>query len=292
MPEVGRAKNNLIESIFVSFIHRPPDASRDVMLNRGFRLTRVAKLVIGSIVAVSLFSNGHARSDSSIAVITIATPAWENVTNEDGTGLYFDILRSVYGPVGVTLKYQIVPWRRAVEMVKQHQADALLGGYYIPPDKGEDLFPTYPIGGEILAALSKRGAVSHWEGYESIAGKVVVWIRGYNYHRYFNAEVDGREIDQEAQGWKLVESGRADFYVENINFLNRYLRNTGVDKAKFDIHVLSSQPLYARFGNTRKSEKLIKIYDARMPALIASGAIEKLFEKWGHPYPPFRPRTE
>lgn len=262
------------------------------MSDRGFRFTNAAKLVIAFFITVCPFSIAFAQSDSSIAVINIATPAWENVTNEDGTGLYFDILRSVYGPDGIALTFQIVPWRRAVEMVKQHQADALLGGYYIHPEKGGDLFPIYPIGGEVLAALSRKGAVSQWEGYQSIAGKVVVWIRGYNYHRYFDVHVNGREIDQEEQGWKLVESGRADFYVENINFLNRYLRNSGIDRAGFDIHMLSSKPLFARFANTKKSEKLIEIYDARMPVLIASGEIEKLFKKWGYPYPPFAPRTE
>jgi polar amino acid transport system substrate-binding protein len=46
--------------------------------------------------------------------ITIATPVWKGWTNEDGTGLYFELLKLVYEPVGVSVQYEFVPWARAV----------------------------------------------------------------------------------------------------------------------------------------------------------------------------------
>lgn len=39
-----------------------------------------------------------------ITDIHIATPLWEGQTNKDGTGLFFDIVRSVYEPAGLTMK--------------------------------------------------------------------------------------------------------------------------------------------------------------------------------------------
>jgi ABC-type amino acid transport substrate-binding protein len=98
------------------------------------------------------------------------------------------------------------------------------------------------------------------------------------------------EIDYEAQGWKMVESGRAYAYFENINFLNRYIKNEKVDMGQYEIHIISERPLFARFSNTPKSQKLIEIYDSRMPELLEQDEIRGLFDKWGFPYPSFRPR--
>ena len=222
--------------------------------------------------------------------IDIVTPSWENVTNKDGSGLYFDILRKIYDPYDIELKFTIVPWRRAVDMVKNKQSDTMLGGYYVVSDEVKDLFPRYPIGREVLAALIKKGPATVWEGKKSVAHKNVVWIRGYNYHKYLDVSTNGMEIDREAQGWKMVESGRADAYFENINFLNRYIKNEKVDMGQYEIHIISERPLFARFSNTPKSRKLIEIYDSRMPELLEQDEIRRLFDKWGFPYPSFTPR--
>jgi hypothetical protein len=60
--------------------------------------------------------------------IFIVTPEWDGQTNKDGTGLFFDIVRSVYEPEGIKMKFEIVPWKRAELMVISDKA-ALLDSY-------------------------------------------------------------------------------------------------------------------------------------------------------------------
>ena len=64
-------------------------------------------------IAASLFipatGPGPVRAENNPEVIRIATPAWAKLTAKDGSGLYFDLLRKVYGPAGVKLEYRIAP---------------------------------------------------------------------------------------------------------------------------------------------------------------------------------------
>ncbi|WP_319404856.1 transporter substrate-binding domain-containing protein [uncultured Desulfosarcina sp.] len=232
------------------------------------------------------------QPQSEINSIRIATPSWENVTKKDGTGLYFDILHKVYDPLQITIAYKIVPWKRAMLMLEHREADALPGGYFVPKDQASDIFPRYPIGGETLCVLSKKGKISEWKGQQSIAGKRIVWIRDYNFHKFLDVQVRWWEIDHEYQGWKLVDIGRVDFYMDNLNFLNRYIRAKTIDRDQYDIHIVVQKALYLRFADTPRSRQLIERYDSIMPSLIETGELKKLFEKWGFPYPSFAPRVD
>jgi polar amino acid transport system substrate-binding protein len=242
------------------------------------------------LIFLFLFPTGWAHASGEPNTIQIVTPSWKNVTNEDGTGLYFDILRTVYRPFGIKVMYKIVPWKRAVKMLEYREADALPGGYFISNGETEALFPNYPIGNEVLCVLSKTGTVPRWDGQKSLVGKTIVWIRDYNYHKYLDVGVTWREIDSENQGWNLVDSGRVDFYMENLNFLNKHIRDSAVDKSGYNIQVVYTRALSLRFVNADRSKRLIDLYDSRMPVLLENGSIQRLFEKWGFPFTPFDPR--
>jgi polar amino acid transport system substrate-binding protein len=250
----------------------------------------VGKIFLIVLLSLFLFSEINAQAAGEVNNIYIVTPSWEKITNEDGTGLYFDIVQLVYQPFSIKLDYRIVPWKRAVKMVNFHEADALLGGYYISREGISDLFPHYPIGSEAASVLCKKSTIENWQGHKSLTGLKLAWIRDYNYNRYLNVRIDWQETDYEKQGWKLVDTGRIDCYMENLNILHRYIKENKVDMSKYDIHIVYTRNLFMRFANTPKSRRLIEIYDSRMPGLIKSGEIKKLFDKWGFPYPHLAPR--
>ncbi len=47
--------------------------------------------------------------EPQVTTIHVVTPEWEGYTEQDGTGVYFDLVRAVYEPVGVVMTYEIVP---------------------------------------------------------------------------------------------------------------------------------------------------------------------------------------
>ena len=71
--------------------------------------------------------------------IILASEEWANATNRDGTGLYWDIFRAVYEPVGIKTKFIIRSYKGSVSLVKKNQADAAVGIY---PEKSRNCSPS------------------------------------------------------------------------------------------------------------------------------------------------------
>lgn len=243
-------------------------------------------LVFGAVVTAPVI----AEETGAIDTIHVVTPSWAKATHEDGTGAYFEIIRGVYEPIGIRLKYEIVPWKRAVLMVKQHEADALPGSYFISREDVDDLFPRYPIDMEIMAAGFRKGTVENWEGEKSLDGKRAVWLRGYNYDKYLTVDVMYEEIDKPEEGWRLIDAGRTDFYINALADMKVNMDELGIDPSQYELQPIHKKNLYLRFANTERSKKLIDQYDARMPELIESGELQRIFDKWGYTYFPFEPR--
>ena len=92
---------------------------------------------------------------NQIKSINIVAPEWEDYTNADGTGMYWEILQTIYSNQDIKLKPSSVSWNRALKMVTKYQIyNAIIGEYL---DSEEPLlFPKYPIDVEYLAVLSKN----------------------------------------------------------------------------------------------------------------------------------------
>ncbi len=61
--------------------------------------------------------------------VLVVSECWIDLTNKDGSGLYFDIVRMVYELVGIKVKIKIFPYNRSSMMVKKKRADVWLGSY-------------------------------------------------------------------------------------------------------------------------------------------------------------------
>lgn len=224
-----------------------------------------------------------------IRTIRIVTPSWEGQTGKDGTGLFFDIVRSVYEPVGIKMRYEFVPWKRAEKMLSSKEADAMLDVHR--QNVGDEmLMPKYPMVVDYVVAVFKKGRFG-WKGPESLSGKNAIWLRGYDLHK--NPNMKGvnfgkrEEVDEYRQAWGMLERDRTDVYLEVLVDVQAYISKNKIDMAPYQTETLWGEKGYMAFSKSEKSEKLIRIYDKRIIELFKSGKLKALFEKWGsYPFPP------
>ena len=115
-------------------------------------------LWIGRIL-ILLFIYQHSvhGKENKILTLNIVTPEWTDVTNKDGTGLYFELLHLVYDPAGIQVKCKFVPWARAVEYIDLKLGDAMLGSY----NSVDAFFPKFPLDTEYTAVVYKKGTVGN-----------------------------------------------------------------------------------------------------------------------------------
>lgn len=254
-------------------------------------------VLIATISILIIFGSGLSGDSfgqevaDKITTIHIVTPAWVNQTHEDGTGLFFEMIRKVYEPVGIKMEFEIVPWNRASHMVEKQEADAM----FCVLQDSKFLIPQYPLFVDYTAVLFKKENIHEWKGLETLQGKTAVWPRGYNYHKQPQMKgihLEFSEINYSSQGFAMVSSGRVDFYIDALVDVKLYIEEHDIDMTPYQLEVPYGKNTYTGFAQTERSQKLIEIHDSRMRELTDSGELEQLFEKWGVAFVPFNPEKE
>ena len=225
---------------------------------------------------------------TKIETINIATPEWEGQTNKDGTGLFFDIIRSVYEPLRITMNFQLVPWKRAEQMVMAGKADALLDMY--KEDMPESILsPMYPLVVEHSVAVLKKDRIKEWKGPVSLDGMHAVWIRGYDYHKSRHLKglkLKWTEIDDYTNAWNMLDSRRVDVYLDAYLDVRNFIKANNIHAPGYRLEIIGSDKGYVVFSKSEKGEELARIYDKRIIELFESGELKKIFEKWNYPFSP------
>jgi polar amino acid transport system substrate-binding protein len=220
-----------------------------------------------------------------VTEINLVSEAWEDGTNEDGTGFYWDLVRLVYESEGITVNTQTVPYERAVALVEMGQKDAWVGAY---EDEEEfALFPKNHLDLDYVAAVYINSKISTWNGENSLKGKKLAWMRGYSYDSYLSFSVEFTELDKRDSAYKMLLANRIDLFIDAQMEIDNFLSTTDLDKTNLEVKPLMDLKLFLAFGNSDKSRELITIWDKRIDELKKSGELKKFYEKHGYSKYPF-----
>jgi polar amino acid transport system substrate-binding protein len=210
--------------------------------------------------------------------IILASEEWENATNRDGTGLYCDIVRAVYEPVGIKPKFIIRSYDGSVSLVKQHKADAAVG-VHREVIKGA-LVAKFPFDKHIILVLYRKNRFEQWHGQETLKGKKVAWVKGYAYDEYLEVPIVKEVYSSREQILHRLDANRIDFFIDARNDLEAVLNKGLIDATRFTVEIVMELDRYLAFACNQKGATLKKIFDDRFPQLVESGEIEKIFAKW------------
>ena len=210
--------------------------------------------------------------------IILASEEWTNATNRDGTGLYWDIFRAVYEPVGIKTKFIIRSYKGSVSLVKKEKADAAVGIY--PDVIPGALFSKYPFVKDYVLVLFKKHKLIQWNGQESLKNKIVAWMKGYSYDEYLEVPVLKKEYTLRTRILRRLDNDQIDFFMDTRNDMESVLNKGIIDITRYTVETVLELERYLVFANNEKGKEFKKIYDDRFPYLVRSGEIEKLFAKW------------
>ena len=210
--------------------------------------------------------------------IIMASEEWTNATNRDGTGLYWDIFRAVYEPLGIKTKFIIQSYDGSVKLVKKNRVDAAVG-IYPDPIQGA-LFSQYPFVKDYVLVLFKKNKLNQWNGQESLQNKKVAWIKGYAYDDYLEIPVIKKEFSNRDNILRRLENDQVDFFLDTRNDMESVLNKGIVEVSQYTVETVLELDRYLVFADNQKGKKLKKIFDYRFPHLVKSGEIERLFAKW------------
>lgn len=229
-------------------------------------------------------------SAATSTCINIATPEWTDETNSDGSGLYFDLLRAVYQPLGIDLCWQIAPFNRVLYLLHNKKIDASIA-FYAEEDAhsiGWDFYTTsrHAIGEERLIAIFKQDTIDQWHYPQSLTHLRVAWIDGYGYVKAIGVPLEYQRITSQRQGWNLLKAGRIDVYLDSESDALGYARELGIDLTEYRVETTAIETLHIPFTKSERGQHFQHLFDQRMEELWRSGELASIYQKWHRPLPP------
>ncbi|OEE61823.1 hypothetical protein A1OO_12665 [Enterovibrio norvegicus FF-33] len=218
--------------------------------------------------------------------IVIVSEAWEDATEKDGTGLYFDIMRKVFEPLGYKVKTLTTTYSRSIYLVQTQKMHAFLGSYIDEQEKV--LYPYWHFDAEQVSAVYKASVIPKWTGEESLKGKTVGWVKGYDYNEYITTSVNVREVKSRRQGLTMVYSDRLDVLIDARSEIEEEFEQGYIDRNAFAVSNVTDLKLYPAFTNTTEGEELRMLYDQRFEVLLKSGELQAMFDEYEWDYFPFQ----
>jgi polar amino acid transport system substrate-binding protein len=241
-------------------------------------LTLITLLLCFSVQAenssTGLYDQKHIKS------ISIVAPEWEDFTNRDGSGLYWELLKLIYEPEGIRLRHATVPWNRAMKMVTRYQVYSAIVGEYL--DTEEPLiFPQFAIDVEYMSVLTRSERGLPWQGLDSLSGKNVGWIKGYDVLPEDQRDFVLVEYRTTAAGLELLADGRIDYMIDEWDEIAAAAAEKGEDMGRYTFNEMpDGTDVYVGFTDSPLSAIYIGIYDKRMRELYSSKQLQQLYEKY------------
>ena len=212
--------------------------------------------------------------------IVLASEQWNDYTNQDGSGLAWDLLRQIFEPAGITLQTRSVPYTRSVGLTQRGEVDGYVGSYR--NEASAVLYPRWNFDADHIYALGLATAPT--PTLATLGDYRLAWVRGYKYEQYLPSVRRFNQIERRSGILPMLQHGRADFYIDALTEA-KYVLSQSQDPALFKLTHIAELPLYIGFADSERGRALMAVYDQRLTSLVKTGELKGIFARWNQPYP-------
>lgn len=210
-----------------------------------------------------------------------ATDSWPNYTDKDGSGLYHELMSSVFHS-GQELNVQYAPWLRALELVKSGNAD-FTGAM---PLNSNYVMSQHIVLSQPISVLIKKAYLDS-EILTQLPELVGVWRSGYRNELLsgeLKSKVKGVPTESTESGFNLVRHNRVDYLIDVRTILTTHLAKQP-DKSEFELVDIGSLNLYMAFSKSERGKRIAKLFDGRVTELKKSGKLAEIYNKYQQTLP-------
>ncbi len=251
--------------------------------------------------------NGFIFNQNGNQTVTIATLDWPPYVGRElcNLGWSLQLAVAILTAKDYRVEVYFYPWVRAVKLVETGKIDILFPEYFIEDHAPSDIFldkkrrellvqSNQFIGGNISLFKRKSDPFTLDNGLESLTGKVIGVVRGYQNTPEFDAMMDQGLIStveaiDDAQLLRLLLAGRVDLIIGDGKVFNYVIDHSGFDeKTKQAINqtlmplkpVLKYNALYFAISlNYQGWKPLLTDINLALIAFDLSGEMTRIYEQ-------------
>ncbi|MFM4824595.1 substrate-binding periplasmic protein [Aeromonas bivalvium] len=207
-------------------------------------------------------------------VLPVYCDDWPGFCHQDGGGLYLDLARHIYQPLGYRIRPQIMPYKRALAMVTKG-GQGMTMGVYLHEVEGVR-WPHYPDGADDVTVFMLDKWRAGWQGEQSLAQQRVLWQRGWAFDKYIGVPMRWYEVNSHQDAMSLLQKERYRYYLSAGVLHTDERLPPGLNRV-----FLRWLPTYPIFASDAAGLKLQQQWDQGMARLIHSGELTRLYRENG-----------
>lgn len=203
--------------------------------------------------------------------IHISAAHWPNYTEQDGKGIYLELISAVYPDDKLT--FDISSFARAKRLFNQNKSDILVGVYM--DDKNElkqVLYPKFHIDIDAPIIAIYNPLFNNITTKDDIQFKTVSWYEEYSFDKYLPNNITHYQFKDLDTAFSLLEKGRTDVVVDYGHNLKE--KQLAIFKT---ITLTSNKQLFIVFKDNKKGHELSRQFEIAMPRLKSSGFLQELY---------------
>ncbi|WP_319470654.1 transporter substrate-binding domain-containing protein [uncultured Pseudodesulfovibrio sp.] len=233
-----------------------------------------------------LFCSPSASNAVEIKEVISTSPSWETFTNEDGSGLYHEVLQKVFALYGLPVRHIYANSGRSEELVARNEADMMVCDDVAAPPLELAQYPMYE---NDFYVFFNKDRIGPWRGIESLRDKEILSQPTYYSQNNFSVPVSVKDVSTGQQALAIIVLNRSDFYVDDLALINESIAKNTIpfDRNDFDIQKVGKRSYHPLFNTTERGQATREMFDKGIIQLHRSGALKAIYDKWGHQYPNF-----
>jgi len=215
-------------------------------------------------------------------------PPYEMIIDNSITGFHIDIVASVADRMGLQAKFKTVPWKRAIQMIKKGNADAIT---YMSKTKERSEF-VYFHKNNILSYIEngfftlkdRFNKIEYTGDYHQLMPYRIGKLAGYAYDPSFDGITYLKQISNihtEEQLLNMLTHRRIDIAIGDISRINYIAQQQGnFHEIEFLNPPISRRPQYLAFSKAKSNEQFVEKFANEMARFKQSERFQQLLKKY------------
>ena len=204
-----------------------------------------------------------------------------DLSNKDGTGYYWDLLKAVYKIEGAEITHRAVPFVRCLAIVENKLVDVAVAAFRTPQRIKKFTYPQSRL------HFSNYGIIllkeTHFDNIQNLEGQVGL-IRGYDFSAWLPSHLDVFLLGDTIQAINMLKLKRIKYHADDIQDVLFALRKIGEQPEDFVMKIISTKNLYVVFTKDARGQKLANMFDSVIRKIAENGTLEKIVEKYKLPH--------
>lgn len=232
------------------------------------------------LLTLFVFCSFFAKSEQKAATIDViwVTDTWQNYTNKDGTGLYHELINTIFQNSPYNIHVEYLPWKRALREIDLKKAN--ISGAL--PNNGQYLFADIPILTQAISILLPKTESDLT--LQQISNLVGVWPEIYAkeiLRPAISNYINGVTASYRKDAINLLQNKKVDYYIDIRSMLEVQLASLPkTEQQQYHIQDLTSLKLFLFFSDDEKGRALKRYYDTKTQALLEHNILQNIYKKY------------